>query len=372
MTAVAEHAHGVPTNLTSGTRSTDPADFEPLSSLQEQWRFTPVAKVALLEAGTAGTPAVAVVASDGVGVTVKPGADAGAFVPADRIAAVTWANCPAATIVDIPAEADATVAVTVTTSAGQPQFARVLVRAGLHSRAKVDLTVTGDGNAGLIVELVLAPNSNVTFTNLNDLSQDATLVMYLPSALDRDAVLRSHVLTVSGGLVRVLPTVDYRGPGADSELNGAFIAGPGHHIEHRCLADHQVANCRSQVTYKGVLGGTQAAPARTVWIGDVLIHAAATGTDTYEMNRNLVLNDHARADSVPNLEIETGDIAGAGHASATGRLDDEQVFYLQSRGIDSTTAKSLIVRGFFEDLLAMVPNETAVARVRERLAEVLT
>ncbi len=369
MTAVAEHSHAVPTNLTSGTRSFDPADFEALSALQEQWRFTPVAKIASLEDGDAAAPIINIKASDGVALT--SGTDTGVFVPGDRIAALTWANSPVASIVDVPAEADATISITVTTEAGQPQFARLLLRTGLHSRVKVDLAILGDGHASLIIETVQAANSHLTFTDLNDLAEDATVVLYLPSSLERDAVLRSHVLTVSGGLVRVLPTVDYRGPGADAELNGAFIAGPGHHIEHRCLADHQVANCRSQVTYKGVLGGTDAAPARTVWIGDVLIHAAATGTDTYEMNRNLVLNDHARADSVPNLEIETGDIAGAGHASATGRLDDEQVFYLQSRGIDATTAKSLIVRGFFEDLLAAVPNEDAVARVRERLAEVL-
>lgn len=370
MTAVAQHTHGVPTNITSGTRSINPADFEPLSALQEQWRFTPVSQVALLEASGATSPMVEVTASTGVGISRS--ADAGSFVPGDRVAALAWSHCVEATVIDVPAESDASVSIAIATSAGAPQFSRVLLRAGLHSRTSVDLTVVGDGQAALIVETVLAPNAHVTITNLNDLADKATLVLYLPAALERDSVLRSHVLTVSGGLVRVLPTVDYRGPGGDAELNGAFIAGPGHHIEHRCLADHQVANCRSQVTYKGVLGGTEGAPARTVWIGDVLIHAAATGTDTYEMNRNLVLNDHARADSVPNLEIETGDIAGAGHASATGRLDDEQVFYLQSRGIDSTTAKSLIVRGFFEDLLATVPNETVVARVRERLAEVLS
>ena len=130
-------------------------------------------------------------------------------------------------------------------------------------------------------------------------------------------------------------------------------------------------NCRSNVAYKGVLAGEADKLARSVWIGDVLIHAAATGTDTYELNRNLVLNEHARADSVPNLEIETGEIVGAGHASATGRLDDEQVFYLMARGIDRTTATSLIVSGFFEDLVALVPSEPAAQRGRERLAEVL-
>ena len=101
--------------------------------------------------------------------------------------------------------------------------------------------------------------------------------------------------------------------------------------------------------YKGALQGEDA---HTVWIGDVRIRPTATGTDTYELNRNLVLTDGARADSVPNLEIETGEIVGAGHASATGRFDDEQLFYLCSRGIDAETARRLVVRGFFADVVA--------------------
>jgi Fe-S cluster assembly protein SufD len=102
------------------------------------------------------------------------------------------------------------------------------------------------------------------------------------------------------------------------------------------------------VLYKNALLGETS---RTVWIGDVRIRPTATGTSTYEMNRNLLLSDGARADSVPNLEIETGEIAGAGHASATGRFDDLQLFYLQSRGIDAEEAQRLVVRGFFADVV---------------------
>ncbi len=107
-------------------------------------------------------------------------------------------------------------------------------------------------------------------------------------------------------------------------------------------------HCKSRALYKGALQGRSA---HTVWIGDVLIRNAAVGTDTYEMNRNLVLTEGARADSVPNLEIETGEIVGAGHASATGRFDDDQLFYLLSRGIPSEIARRLVVRGFFGEVL---------------------
>ena len=104
--------------------------------------------------------------------------------------------------------------------------------------------------------------------------------------------------------------------------------------------------------------------AHTVWIGNVLIRKVAEGIETYEENRNLVLTDGCQADSVPNLEIETGEIEGAGHASATGRFDDEQLFYLRSRGIAEDEARRLVVHGFFNDLIRRI----AVPELEEQLA----
>jgi len=133
---------------------------------------------------------------------------------------------------------------------------------------------------------------------------------------------------------------------------------------NRLLVDHSVPDCRSSVAYRGALQGKDA---HTVWVGDVLIRAEATGTDTYEVNRNLILTDGARADSIPNLEISTGEVIGAGHASATGRFDDEQLFYLMARGIPETEARRLVVRGFFAELLAKIP----VPELRDRLGEAI-
>jgi Fe-S cluster assembly protein SufD len=144
------------------------------------------------------------------------------------------------------------------------------------------------------------------------------------------------------------------------EAWGLYFAGAGQHMEHRLLVDHSVPDCRSYVGYRGALQGDDA---HAVWVGDVLIRAEATGTDTYEINRNLVLSDGARADSVPNLEIETGEVTGAGHASATGRFDDEHLFYLMSRGIRQDEARKLVVRGFFAELLGKIP----VEELRDRL-----
>jgi Fe-S cluster assembly protein SufD len=109
-------------------------------------------------------------------------------------------------------------------------------------------------------------------------------------------------------------------------------------------------------------------------VGDVLIRHEAEGTDTYELNRNLVLTDGARADSVPNLEIETGEIVGAGHASATGRFDDEQLFYLQARGIPEDVARRLVVRGFFAGIVQRIGipqvSEHVMAAIEAELEDV--
>jgi Fe-S cluster assembly protein SufD len=100
-----------------------------------------------------------------------------------------------------------------------------------------------------------------------------------------------------------------------------------------------------------------------VWIGDVLIRPEAMGTDTYERNRNLLLTDGARADSVPNLEILTGEVVGAGHASTSGRLEDHHLFYLMARGIPFEEARRLVIRGFFGELI----NKIAVPELRDRI-----
>jgi Fe-S cluster assembly protein SufD len=180
------------------------------------------------------------------------------------------------------------------------------------------------------------------------------------AVVGRDATFKQVVVTLGGDLVRLVSNVQYSGPGGSAELFGVYFADETQHQEHRLWVDHSVPNCRSNVKYKGALQGEDA---RTVWIGDVRIRPAATGTETYELNRNLVLTDGARADSVPNLEIETGEIVGAGHASATGRFDDEQLFYLCSRGIDAETARRLVVRGFFADVV----QEIGLPELQDRL-----
>ena len=182
--------------------------------------------------------------------------------------------------------------------------------------------------------------------------------------MDKDANFRSITVTIGGSVVRLLPTVEFTGPGTDAQLLGVYFATTGQFFEHRIFVDHCVPQAKSRVNYKGALSGEKA---HTVWIGDVFIRAAAEGTDTYELNRNLLLSDGARADSVPNLEIETGEIIGAGHASTTGRFDDEQLFYLMSRGIAKEEARRLVIRGFFNEIITQIKNDQIEERLMGRI-----
>src|SRR5690606_37627345 len=184
------------------------------------------------------------------------------------------------------------------------------------------------------------------------------------ASVGRDASSKDVAIGLRGDVVRMDANVSYAGPGGSAERYGLYFADEGQHLEHRLFADHTAPRTKSNVIYKGALQGEGA---HTVWIGNVLIRKVAEGIETYEENRNLVLTDGCQADSVPNLEIETGEIEGAGHASATARFDDEQLFYLRSRGVSEQEAQRLVVHGFFNDLIRKV----GIPSVEERMLEVV-
>ncbi|WP_028932236.1 Fe-S cluster assembly protein SufD [Pseudonocardia spinosispora] len=367
--AGAKEGSGVIPIASAGERFTsyDLAAFEVPSGREENWRFTPMRRLRGLHDGTAVIDGDADIqvdgASDGVTVEAVPNSDrrigvAGA--PADRVAALAWAEAPPATVLTIAGQPEP-VTVTVTgPGAGKTALAHLQVRTETHAEAVVVLDYRGSGTVADNVELVLADASKLTLVVVDDWANDGVHVGAQHILVGRDATLRATTVSLGGDLVRISPTVKYAGPGGDAELAGLSFADDGQHLEHRLLVDHAVPHCKSNVVYKTALQGDNA---RTVWIGDVLIRAAAEGTETFELNRNLLLTPGARADSVPNLEIETGEIAGAGHASATGRFDDEQLFYLRSRGIPESVARRLVVRGFFNEII----NRISVPAVRERL-----
>jgi len=294
-------------------------------------------------------------------------------VPADRVAAQAFSSFNAATVVtvgrDIQTESPIEIAITGP-GEGAVAYGHLQIRVDELAETVVVVDLRGSGTYADNVEFVVGDAARLTVVWIADWADDTVHVSAHHARLGKDAVLRHVAVTLGGDVVRTTATVRFDAPGGDAELLGLYFADDGQHFESRLLVDHAQPNCRSHVTYKGALQGdpdSSRPDAHTVWIGDVLIRAEATGTDTFEVNRNLVLTDGARADSVPNLEIETGEILGAGHASATGRFDDEQLFYLRARGIPEDQARRLVVRGFFGELIAKI----AVPGVRERLTDAI-
>ena len=352
--------------------------FEVPSQREEAWRFTPFRRMRGLHDGTATATGQVTVAAEGASddVTVETvGRDDARLgqggVPFDRIAAQAYSSFTQATVVTVKKNAQVAEPVFVTLDgpgAGEVAYSHMQIHAEtVLSKSVIVLDQRGGGTIAENVEFIVDDSAHLTVVNVHDWDDDACHVTAHHISTGRDAVLRHFAVSLGGETVRLSPRVQYTAPGGDAELWGLYFADGGQHLEQRLLVDHSAPNCRSVVTYKGALqgdtSGDKRGEAHTVWIGDVLIRAEAEGTDTYELNRNLVLTDGARADSVPNLEIETGDIAGAGHASSTGRFDDEQLFYLQARGIPEDQARRLVIRGFFGEVLAKI----AVPELRERL-----
>ena len=358
-------------------------DFEVPGGRDEVWRFVSLRRLRGLHNGQFAPQAPAQITVDAPSeVTVEQVAldddrVTAAGAPVDRIAAQAWTSSENATLVSVPAnvELNDTITITVTgAGADVTTFGTIVVETGANSGATVLVRYEGSGTHADNVNWVIGEGSRVNAVIDAEWDLDAVHVGQQAIVVKRDATLRHHVATFGGEVVRISPRVSFEAPGADAELTGVYFADAGQYIENRLLVDHGVPNCRSNVLYKGALQGDKASglpEARTCWVGDVLIRAEAQGTDTYETNRNLVLTDGARADAIPNLESETGEIAGAGHAATVGRFDDDQLFYLRSRGIREEDATRLIIRGFFNEVLNQIPIESVredlIARVAGEL-----
>ncbi len=347
--------------------SRDPEAFAPVTGREENWRFTPLARLRGLHDGTAGVDAILPVnvsAPEGAVVTTIS-ADhplvGSVLVPADKAAALAMRDVKEGQLVTVDAELTEPVVLRFEGTGGT-SYGHVVVDAKPFSRSVVVLDHTGSATHSGAVEVRVGDGAEVTLVSLQDWADDSVHLSAQAASVGRDATFKSVVVSLGGDLVRISPTVTYAGPGGSAELLGLAFADSGQHLEHRLLVTHTAPNCKSRVTYKAAAQGVDA---HTVWIGDVHIQPEASGTDTYELNRNLLLSDEARADSVPNLEIETGEITGAGHASATGRFDEEQLFYLQARGIPTAEAKRMVVRGFFAEVLAKI----GVPSFEQRLLE---
>ncbi|CAJ1504531.1 Fe-S cluster assembly protein SufD [[Mycobacterium] burgundiense] len=374
-----EAAEGIVKNKGEQFASFDVDAFEVPGGRDELWRFTPLKRLRGLHDGSAvptGTAAITVAEQPGVTVeTVQRGDDrlGDGGVPGDRVAAQAFSSFESATIVSVARDTEVAEPIEIDISGpgvDKVAYGHLQIRVAELSRATVVVDLRGSGVYADNVEIIVGDSAGLGVIWIADWADDTVHVSAHHATLGKDAVLGHVNVTLGGDVVRTSATVRYTGPGGDAKLLGTYFADDGQHFESRLLVDHSQPNCKSDVLYKGAVQGdpdSKKPDAHAVWIGDVLIRAEATGTNTFEINRNLLLTDGARADSVPNLEIETGEIVGAGHASATGRFDDEQLFYLRARGIPEDQARRLVVRGFFAEIIAKI----AVPEVRERLTEAI-
>lgn len=386
------HSHGATETTSHSSRADRPTSFDvsdiPIpKGREEDWRFTPIRRISRLfdpAVYDEGDAPVRVEAPAGVLVERVAREDprlGTVLAPGDRTAVVAWDRFEASTVVTVPDRTEVTDPIMVRVDGVEGTRAQHLaIRVGEQASATVIISHTGSAGAALnqTVEIEAGDASQVSVVSLQEWDDTVLHATNHRVAIGRDAKVRHIVVSLGGSLVRLSADTDFRGPGGELTMLGLYFVDAGQHLEHRIFVDHSQPDCYSRVTYKGALQGRDA---HSVWIGDCLIQEAADNTDTYELNRNLVLSEGAKADSVPNLEIENGEIKGAGHASATGRFDDEQLFYLMSRGVSEADARRLVVRGFFaelieqigvpaveEHLMASVETELERAAEAERLA----
>lgn len=373
------HSHGlgqIPISKLDTRGSHDVNDFPIPNGREEEWRFTPLRRLKGLQdwKGTAdGTDEVAIDAPEGVTVE-QVGRDDERLgtvgYPADRVVAQAYSSFEQATVVTVPRSSVADKPITIDRKGlGGTAFDQLVLDVQPMAEATVIISNTGTGVRSGSLDVHVGEGAKLTLVSLQEWDDDAVEVSQHNVLVAKDASFKSVIITLGGDLVRLSPKVAYSGRGANAELYGLYFAGDKQHHEIRSLIDHNLSHTRSRADYKGALSGEGA---HTVWIGDVIIGEGTEGTDSYENNRNLQLTEGTRVDSVPNLEIFSGEVQGAGHASASGRLDDIHLFYLRSRGIPAEEARRLVIRGYFLDIINRIDipelRERVMAKVEEKLA----
>ncbi|WGD38619.1 Fe-S cluster assembly protein SufD [Lysinibacter sp. HNR] len=349
------------------------ADFARVTGREATWKLTPVDRIdALLHSDLEGSRfEYSAQSVEGISLSWVPRTDARigtAGKPEERGSANAWTHFTEALLIEVMGEQDKVINVTRRDLGSIPRAAHIVISAAPLSRGTVIIENFGSAELSENVEIIVGEQAELTVVTSQEWADDAHHLATHFAAIGRDAKLKHIVVSLGGDVVRVNPSVHLKTEGGDIEALGAYFSDAGQHLEQHVYINHNAPHTKSRVTYKGALQGEGA---RTVWIGDVLIQQNATGTDSYEQNRNLVLSDGTRADSIPNLEIQTGDIEGAGHASATGRFDDEQLFYLQSRGIAEAEARRLVVRGFLLEVVQRIGNEELEERLNLAIEESL-
>lgn len=358
-------------DLAPRVASRDIEDFDLPKGREEEWRFAPIKKLAeFFQPAAWGS--VGLAGEHGASVEFVDISDprlSQTWLPTDRPSAIAREKATHAVLITIPKESIHSSPIVVNLkNAGENNYLHVEVHAGPFSKSQVVLIHDTSGNVSGSMLSILGDQADLTMLSVTDAHTGVIQHLHWFTEVGRDANFIGLSITLGGGVIRMVPTLTYRAPGGKAQMLGAFLLDGHQFQEHRILVDHTQPHCTSNVIYKGALSGQGA---HSVWIGDVLVRREAVGIETYELNRNLLLTDGPRADSVPNLELETGDVVGAGHASATGRFDDEQLFYMQSRGIPEEIARMLVVRGFFVDVLSKIDDPALSASLMRRIEKKL-
>ena len=216
-----------------------------------------------------------------------------------------------------------------------------------------------------MTELILKQGAQVRYVAFQEWGAPMWEVGSLIRArLERDATLHSLVVALGGSLVKCDVESELRGPGASSEMLGLYFGAGRQHIDFHTLQEHRAPHTLSELLYKGAVKDV----ARSVFAGLIRVDWGAQKTNAFQANRNLILSEGARSDSIPKLEIMANDLRCT-HGSATSRLNEEHIFYLMSRGLSRGQATRMIVEGFFADVFDRIPLERVRAHVEKKIAE---
>jgi Fe-S cluster assembly protein SufD len=219
----------------------------------------------------------------------------------------------------------------------------------------IDRYVSPDLERGLsdaVTEIVVGDGAHVRYASIQEWGAGVTHLSVQRARLGRDAEFRSLAIGFGGSLARAEAETVLAEPGGFSEMLGVFFADEQQHFDHRSVQDHAAPNCTSDLLYKGALLDQS----RAVYSGWVHVRPDAQKTIAMQTSRNMVLSESAKASAIPNLEIEANDVR-CGHAVSVGPIEEESLFYLQSRGISRDEAERLVVTGFFQEVLDRVTLE---------------
>ena len=298
---------------------------------------------------------------------VQPGAVM--VEPTDQFAALNTALATSPVVVDVPANTDISGPVVVlsqTTTEGATVAPRLVVRAGANSSVTVVEVQVSSDVAALVVpvtEIQVGPAARVRYSVLQDLGPRVWQVGTLSTSVGQEATLDAGIAALGGEYARLRTDCHLVGKGSTGNLSSVYFGEHSQMVDLRTFQTHDAPHSTSNLLFKGAVADT----AHSVYTGLIRIGHEAAGTNAFQTNRNLKLSEHAWAESVPNLEIEHNDVR-CSHASTVGPVDEDQRFYLESRGVPTPVAERLIVAGFFDEVLDAWPVPDAAGPVRDRLA----